>query len=148
MKRTDTEHEEINSETETGKQNKLLEAMILKQGEIVERLEDVERKSVANDQATINLVNYIMDTDDKHLPEMTNLSPLSIRALAHAEGLESILHNTDRKTSLARKILIMYYRLLRSEGGLHLGRTTRIMERQLENEDEDNNLEKMQMGGA
>jgi len=112
-------------------QTMLAQQVVLK--ELTERLEDIEKgKDNGTSAALLRMVNFMYDTDDAHIPELTRIPIQAARPLAYAMGLDSLLHRKTQKDgkSLSERIRLHYYRLMRSVGGVHLGRGVRLAEEQ------------------
>ena len=111
----------------------VIQTMALQQKELIERLEDIEKgKDNGTSAALLRMVNFMYDTDDVHLPELTRIPIQAARPLAYAMGLDSLIHrkkDNDGKT-LSENIRNNYFRLMRSVGGVHLGRGVRLAEEQ------------------
>ena len=144
--------ENVNPENNGHDANKemalLLQTMIAQQKELADRLEDLEKKgsSTAAD-ALIRMVNLTYNTDDDHLPELTRIPIQAARPHAIGMMLESILDEDVQNGTvpLSRKLRNYYFRLMRSVGGIHLGRGVRIAEEQASAETEK--AEEMELGG-
>ena len=95
-----------------------------------ESLEKTNR-SVAAD-ALLRMVNHLYNTDDEHLPELTRIPINAARPLALGMALESILDEDVQsgEVPLSKKLRNYYFRLMRSVGGVHLGRGIRLAEEQ------------------
>jgi len=132
----------------------VIQTMALQQKELIERLEDIEKgKDNGTGAALLRMVNFMYDTDDVHLPELTRIPIQAARPLAYAMGLDSLLHRKTRKDgkllndgkSLSENIRNNYFRLMRSVGGVHLGRGVRLAEEQAAAAAED--AEETDLGG-
>ena len=126
----------------------VIQTMALQQKELIERLEDIEKgKDNGTSVALLRMVNFMYDTDDVHLPELTRIPIQAARPLAYAMGLDSLIHrkkDNDGKT-LSENIRNNYFRLMRSVGGVHLGRGVRLAEEQAAAAAED--AEETDLGG-
>ena len=127
----------------------MLKTIIANQEEITERLDDVEKGKGKNgdNAALLQMVNFLYDTDDKHLPELTRIPIQAARPHALGMMLESILDEDIQsgEVPLSRKLRQYYFRLMRSVGGVHLGRGVRLAEEQAAAEAEK--LDEFELGG-
>jgi hypothetical protein len=125
----------------------LLQTILNNQKELVDRLEAVEKGKVTSADSLLKMVNFLYDTDDKHLPELTRLPINAVSAHAFGMCLESIFDEDVQsgKVPLSSKLRNHYFRLLRSVGGVHLGRGVRLAEEQAQSEAEE--AEEMELGG-
>lgn len=124
---------EGNGESDQEGLKAVIQTMVLQQKEMVERLDDIEKgKDTGTSAALLRMVNFMYDTDDVHLPELTRIPIQAARPLAYAMGLDSLLHRKTQKDgkSLNENIRNNYFRLMRSVGGVHLGRGVRLAEEQ------------------
>ncbi len=127
-----------------GHEDKLLKAIEA----LTERIEELEeRENNSTSAALLRMVNLTYDTDDNHLPELTRIPISSARPHALGMMLESLLDPDiqDGSVPLSRKLRNYYFRLMRSVGGIHLGRGVRLAEEQASSEAEK--AEEMELGG-
>jgi hypothetical protein len=124
-----------------------LKALSAQNKELFERMADIEKKSTAAD-ALLRMVNLMYDTDDKHLPELTRIPINAVRPHALGMMLESLMDEDVQsgKVPLSRILRNNYFRLMRSVGGVHLGRGVRLAEEQASAEAEK--AEEMELGEA
>ena len=125
----------------------LLQTVLQSQKDIVDRMEAMEKGKVTSADSLLKMVNFLYDTDDKHLPELTRLPINAVSAHAFGMCLESIFDEDVQsgKVPLSSKLRNYYFRLLRSVGGVHLGRGVRLAEEQAQSESEA--AEEMELGG-
>lgn len=100
--------------------------------EINERMLDLETRRSSENKALLQMVNFLYDTDDKHIPELSRISHPAARPFALGMALESILDEDVQSGAvpLSQKVRLNYLRLQRSVGGVHLGRGLRLAEDQ------------------
>lgn len=125
----------------------LVRSIAARQEELSERLDEIEKKKqTSSADALIRMVNLMYDTDDKHLPELTRLPINAVRPHALGMMLEAIFDEDVQagETPLSRKLRNNYFRLMRSVGGIHLGRGVRLAEEQAASEAEK--AEEMDLG--
>lgn len=126
----------------------LLRMIINNQRDLSQRLDDMEQKATSqNSQALLRMVNFLYDTDDKHISELTRIPLNAVRPFALGMALESILDpNYDSSVPLSQVVRNNYMRLMRSVGGVHLGRGLRLAEEQAQAAAEE--AEEMELGGG
>jgi hypothetical protein len=110
---------------DNGELKALLGAIHQNQQELSDRLSDIEEtshKSVDN-SALVKLANMYFNTDDKHIVELSFISPLAARPFAEAMALDSMTTEEVRNgtISLNRMLILTYLRFQRSVRGRHLG---------------------------
>jgi len=110
----------------------MLQVIISNQTVLSERMDEVEEGRSKDSEALLQMVNIIFNTDDQHLPELTRIPLPSARPFAYSMGLGSLLEAREKgvTTSLSQRITNNYFRLMRSVGGVHLGRGTHLAEEQ------------------
>lgn len=108
----------------------LLNIVLRNQKDINDRLDDNEKKNIAQEKALLQMVNFLYDTDDKHIPELTRIPVQAARPFALGMGLETILDPAYADIPLSKTVRLHYMRLMRSVGGVHLGRGLRLAEDQ------------------
>ena len=125
----------------------LLENISRQQGELQERVEELE-KSTTNADASIHMMNFLYNTDDKHLPELTRIPIQAVRPHALGMMLESLFDPEVQsgEVPLSRILRNAQFRLMRSVGGIHLGRGVRLAEQQAEAEQEQ--AAEIELGGG
>lgn len=126
----------------------LIQTIINQQQELSERLNEMEKRNTTTSaDALIRMVNLTYDTDDRHLPELTRIPINAARPHALGMMLESLFDEDIQQGTipLSRKLRNYYFRLMRSVGGIHLGRGVRLAESQAEAEEEK--AEEMELGG-
>lgn len=126
----------------------LLTNIANQQQELMERIEELEKKKGAsNSEALLHMVNFLYNTDDEHLPELTRIPIQAARPHALGMMLESLLDPEIQsgEVPLSRKLRNYYFRLMRSVGGVHLGRGVRLAEEQAASEAEK--AEEIELGG-
>lgn len=125
----------------------ILQAIVSQQKDIMDRMEELEKKGTASSaDALLRMVNLTYDTDDVHLPELTRIPLPAARPHALGMMLESLLDDDVQsgEVPLSRKLRNYYFRLMRSVGGVHLGRGVRLAEEQAASEAEK--AEEMELG--
>ena len=125
----------------------MLKVIQSQQKDLSDRLDDMEKKgSSVTADALLRMVNLTYDTDDSHLPELTRIPLNAVRPHALCMMLESIFDEDvqDGSTPLSKKLRNYYFRLMRSVGGIHLGRGVRLAEEQAAAETEK--AEEMELG--
>jgi len=147
LRPTGLESEDESSNSEDLKS--MLQAIIANQQELKERLDEFEEGKDKNhgNEALLRMVNFLYDTDDKHIPELTRIPLQTAQPLALGMTLDSIFDEDvqDGTTSLSQKLRLYYFRLMRSVGGVHLGRGIRLAEEQAAAETEK--AEELELGG-
>jgi hypothetical protein len=114
--------------------------------ELHERLEYVEKNKDKTGEALLQMINHSYNTPDDRMSEMTRIPIQAARPLAYAEGLDSVLHRKKDGKSLSERIRLNYYHLMRSVGGVHLGRSIRLAEDQASAAAEDEEYERHPLG--
>lgn len=96
----------------------LLKAIVTKQGEQDERMEELEGGK-GREAAQLRLVNLLYDTDAKHLPGLSRLPLRAVKPFAIGMTLDAITSDPVRKgeISLAEVFRNSYLMLMRSVGG-------------------------------
>jgi len=128
----------------------ILQMIVSQQKELGDRLSDIEKhnddKSNAS-AALLRMVNLTYDTDDEHLSELTRIPIQAARPHALGMMLESLFDEDIQvgEVPLSRKLRNSYFRLMRSVGGVHLGRGVRLAEEQASAEQEK--AEEFDLGG-
>jgi len=124
----------------------ILKSIVGQQKELVDRIGDLEKRNTSSALALLQMVNFLYDTDDKHLPELTRIPVQAVRPHALGMMLESLLDEDVQsgEVPLSRKLRNYYFRLMRSVGGVHLGRGVRLAEEQAAAEAEK--TEEMELG--
>lgn len=125
----------------------MLENISRQQGELQERVEELEKSTTSAD-ASIHMMNFLYNTDDKHLPELTRIPIQSVRPHALGMMLESLFDPEVQsgEVPLSRILRNAQFRLMRSVGGIHLGRGVRLAEQQAEAEQEQ--AAEIELGGG
>ena len=128
----------------------LLQTVIAQQQELAERLSDLEEnktKHNGGNEALLQMVNFLYNTDDKHILELTRIPIQTAQPLALGMTLDSILDDDVQsgECSLSHKLRLNYFRLMRSVGGVHLGRGMRLAEEQAAAKTEE--TEELELGG-
>lgn len=135
--------------TDDGGVMKLLEQVVSGMKDLSDRMDDMDDK-IQNQkgEALKDLVHFLYNTDDKHLPELSVISKRAARVHALGIGLEAVFDDDVRKgkVSLSTKIRNAYLRLQRSVDGKHLGRGIGLATEQLTAQ-ADEEAEKREMGG-
>lgn len=131
-----------------GDLRQLLQLAIRGQQELAERLEELEGKKSDAAAAQLQMVNYLYDTKDEHLLELTRLPIHSVRPIAYGMMLESLFDPRVQsgEIPLSRVLKYFYFRGMRSVGGVHLGRGIRLAEQQAEAAEEE--MEERNLGGG
>lgn len=125
--------------TQNNEVTSMLQSIINQQKELSNRLGELEdKKTTTSADALLRMVNLTYDTDDKHLPELTRIPLNSARPLSIGIMLESIFDPDVQAglVPLSSKLRNAYFRLMRSVGGVHLGRGVRLAEEQAASEAE------------
>lgn len=127
----------------------LVESMVTGQKELTERIEDLEKSNAASSaDAILRMINLMYDTDDKHLPELTRIPINAVRPHAYGMMLEALFDEDVQsgKVPLSRVLRLAQFRLMRSVGGVHLGRGVRLAEEQASAESEK--TDELELGGG
>lgn len=129
-------HQEFSSEQVLGAMQRIAEL----QGELSERLQDLEEK-VSNSSvnpALLRMVNLFYDTDDKHIAELSHISPLAARPFAAALTLDMMTDPAvqDGTISLNKLLILNFLRLQRSVKGKHFALGIPVLQTQVSNEEE------------
>jgi hypothetical protein len=119
-------------EESTSELKAIMKDVIKGQKDINDRMNDYEKKRSVEERALLQMVNFLYDTDDKHIAELTRIPVPSARPFALGMALETILDEDKKDIPLSRTVRINYMRLMRSVGGVHLGRGLRLAESQAE----------------
>jgi hypothetical protein len=140
----------IKDEGNTNSMEEILQMMVSQQKEFADRLtemEDQNKNKTSANEALLRMVNLTYDTDDQHLPELTRIPIQAARPHALGMMLESLFDEDvqDGSVPLSRKLRNSYFRLMRSVGGVHLGRGVRLAEEQASAEQEK--AEEFDLGG-
>lgn len=124
--------EETGSNSNGSEMKAALEAILYNQQELAGRIDDMEKNTRNTDAALLRMVNLMYDTDDKHLPELTRIPIQAARPHALGMMLECLFDEDIQNGSvpLSKKLRLNYFRLMRSVGGIHLGRGVRLAEEQ------------------
>lgn len=125
----------------------LLQAIVTQQKDMMDRMDELEQKGTASSaDALLRMVNLTYNTDDVHLPELTRIPLQAARPHALGMMLESLLDDDVQsgEVPLSKKLRNYYFRLMRSVGGVHLGRGVRLAEEQAASEAEK--AEEMELG--
>jgi len=129
------------AEVESDEQNgvhQLLQAIVQNQQEFSDRLSDLEESThKADPSATIvKLANMYFNTDDKHITELSFISPLAARPFAEAMALDAMTTDEIRRgdISLNKLLILNYLRLQRSVRGRLLGIGAEAMREQVSSE--------------
>lgn len=114
----------------------ILDALENMRKENDERFGELEHKveGVQGDGADrLRMVNLFYDTDKKHILELSNISPASVRPFATALTLASILKPEVQsgEVSLDEVFIENFLRLRRSAHGKHFGLGLRALEEQM-----------------
>jgi hypothetical protein len=124
-----------------GQDNKMLDVlqvMARNQEELANRLSDLEESAHKKDGGgnLIKLANYYFNPDDKHLPDLTFISPLSAKPLAEALALDDMTSEEVRSgaISLNRKLVFYWFHLQRGVKGRLLGLGAEAMREQVSSE--------------
>ena len=127
----------------------MLQTIINSQQEQAERLDELEEGKGKNDtgEALLRMVNFLYNTDDKHILELTRIPMQTAQPLALGMTLDSLMDDDVQsgEVSLSTKLRLYYFRLMRSVGGVHLGRGIRLAEEQAAAEAEK--AEEFELGG-
>lgn len=127
----------------------MLQTIINNQNELTERLDELEEGKNKNgtSEALLRMVNFLYNTDDKHILELTRIPIQTAQPLALGMTLDSLMDDDVQsgEVSLSTKLRLYYFRLMRSVGGVHLGRGIRLAEEQAAAEAEK--AEEFELGG-
>jgi len=127
----------------------MLQTIIANQQEQAERLGELEEGKDKNNtsEALLRMVNFLYNTDDKHILELTRIPIQTAQPLALGMTLDSLMDDDvqSSEVSLSQKLRLYYFRLMRSVGGVHLGRGIRLAEEQAAAEAEK--AEEFELGG-
>ena len=115
-----------------------LQIIAQNQTEFTDRLSELEEVAHkgAEGSTLIKLANIYFNTDDKHIMELSFISPLAARPFAEAMALDSMTSEEVRGGVISlNKLLILYYlRLQRSVRGRLLGIGAEAMREQVSSE--------------
>ena len=127
----------------------MLQTIINSQSEQAERLDELEegKNKDHGSEALLRMVNFLYDTDDKHIFELTRLPIQAVQPLALGMMLDSLMDEDVQSgaVSLSHKLRTYLFRGMRSVGGVHLGRGIRLAEEQASAEAEK--AEEFELGG-
>jgi len=129
------------AEAESSEQNgvhELLQAIAQNQQEFSDRLSDLEESAQKVDTSAtiVKLANMYFNTDDKHITELSFISPLAARPFAEAMALDAMTTDEIRRgdISLNKLLILNYLRLQRSVRGRLLGIGAEAMREQVSSE--------------
>jgi len=113
-----------------------LELLLQNQQELNDRLSDIEEtkhSEAGEGAALVKLANMYFNTDDKHITELSFISPLAARPFAEAMALDAMTTEEVRsgKISLNKLLILNYLRLQRSVHGRLIGIGTSAMQEQI-----------------
>lgn len=121
------------------------------QADVNERLDEFEER--LNDTATqsaalLKMVNLFYDTDDKHIQELSHISPLASRPFAEAMTLDDLATDEirDGKISLNRLLILNYLRLQRSVRGRHFALGVPVLQDQVNAEGQKETFPEFEAG--
>lgn len=103
---------------------------------LTDRLDDIEdrvQQNAAAGQALLQMVNLFYDTNDKHITELSYISPLASRPFAEALTMDALL-DPDVKSgevSLNKKLILNFLRLQRSVKGRHFALGMPVLQEQV-----------------
>ena len=117
-------------EPEQDDMKSMMKMLLQNQKDINDRLDHEEKKNTLQEKALLQMVNFLYDTDDKHIPELTRIPVQAARPFALGMALETILDDAYKDIPLSKTVRLHYMRLMRSVGGIHLGRGLRLAEDQ------------------
>jgi len=116
----------------------VLQVMARNQEELANRLSDLEESAHKKDGGAnlIKLANWYFNPDDKHLPDLTFISPLSAKPLAEALALDEMTSEKVRngEVSLNRLLIYNWFHLQRGVKGRLLGLGAEAMREQVSSE--------------
>jgi len=117
---------------------KVLEAIAGNQEELNGRLTDLEDMAHKGSESStlVKLANMYFNTDDKHIPEMSFISPLAARPFAEALALDAMTTEEVRSgvISLNKLLILNFLRFQRSVKGRLLGIGAEAMKEQVSSE--------------
>lgn len=112
-------------------------------------LEDrVQQTTSDNNKALLQLVNHFYNTDDKHIKELSNISPLSVRALSTAATMDMIGSEEVKsgRASLVGIAIDNFLRFRRSASGRHLMLGMNALQEQIQSQNEKTDGEEFEAG--
>jgi len=116
----------------------VLQVVARNQEELANRLSDLEESAHKKDGGgnLIKLANYYFNPDDKHLPDLSFISPLSAKPLAEALALDDMTSEEVRSgaISLNRKLVFYWLHFQRGVKGRLLGLGAEAMREQVSSE--------------
>jgi len=126
-----------------GHDDSLLQGIANSLALLTDRLDEMEERiqnNSATNQALLQMVNLFYDTADKHITELSYISPLTSRPFAEALTMDALL-DEDVKSgaiSLNKKLILNYLRLQRSVRGRHFALGLPVLEQQVTAQTEKN----------
>lgn len=150
-----TDKDKKSQTSDNGQDNKmifdLLQNMANNQGELANRLSDLEESTHKKESASaiIKLANMYFKPEDKYLPDMTFLSPMAARPLAEALALDEMTSEKVRngEISLGKLVIFNWFHLLRGVRGRLLGLGAEAMREQVSSESTgDEGLDEFEAG--
>jgi len=137
-------HDNGNGNGHNGNNTEVMEAIQLlmaQNRDLSERMDEIQEGNGNRDkdQAHLKMVNMTFDTPDKNIIELTDLTYPSIRKVAYAQTLDRLFDEDVQSgaTSLTSIFLNIYMRGLRSKGGRHLARATKLALEQVQSTSEE-----------
>jgi len=116
----------------------LLNMMVKNQTELSDRLSDLEETMHKGSEIStlVKLANMYFNTDDKHIQELSFISPLAARPFAEAMALDAMTSEEVRTgvISLNKLLILTYLRFQRSVRGRLLGIGAEAMKEQVSSE--------------
>lgn len=121
------------------------------QSVLTDRLADVEERldgAATANEAILKLVNLFYNTDDKHIIELSHISPLAARPFAGALTLDMLTDPDVQsgKLSLNKALILNYLRLQRSVRGRHFGLGVSALQDQVNAEGQKEDYPEMDAG--
>lgn len=128
-----------------------LQAIARNQTELNDRLDDMEERlsnAAAGGAALLKLVNLFYDTDDKHISELSHISPLAARPFAEAMTLDDLTSEAvqNGQLSLNRLLILNYLRFQRSVRGRHFALGVPVLQDQVNVEGQKEVLPEFEAG--
>ncbi len=146
------EEQEVNSSGDGHSERLLLEqlrALNSRLDNMEGAIEETRNTNRANSEATLKLVNFIFNTDNEHMPELSFISPMAVESLVDSMTLDAM---TDEdvitgKVSLNKKMIMLFLRFQRSvRGRLLLGIGKEALGEQLTTQGEQEASDEFEMG--
>lgn len=135
--------------SENGQLVEMLQQLNARLDNMEDAIEDVRNSNKSNNEATLKLVNFIFDTDNDHITELSYISPLAVESLANALTLDAMTDEpiASGEVSLNKRLIHNMLRLNRSvRGRLLFGIGKEALGEQLATQGEQEATDEMELG--